>query len=268
MKIAFQNVAAADQNNPWTKKMNDLLMKNLDLFRSEETEILIQTPTRGLTSFDYFEYQGLRSFRNSELLLEMKRAEDTGCDAIILGCYADTNLVGIRQIIDIPVVFVGETSMLFACTMGAQFGIVVPSAIGIQDIKQNISSYGIANRSLPPVSLGMEGNDQMAAIFNGKKQIEKFKDVAQPLIKSGAEVLIPGCVIMNLVLRLAPGCEETTGPLLEVEGAPVIDIVSVALKTAELMGSLKEKGSPWISRKGMYKGPSKEMFDEALKGFV
>lgn len=89
--------------------------------------------------------------------------------------------------------------------------------------------------------------------------IESFRQVARELIADGAEVLIPGCMVMTSAMRIASGCEEEySNGLTEVDGVPVVDVVGAASKLAEVLVSLKKGGSTGISRKGFYGRPTPE----------
>jgi hypothetical protein len=48
----------------------------------------------------------------------------------------------------------------------------------------------------------------------------------------------------------------------EVEGAPVLDVVSTVIKFAEFMDEMLKAGLPIISRRGQYQGPDKKLVGE------
>ncbi len=56
----------------------------------------------------------------------------------------------------------------------------------------------------------------------------------------------------------------------EVEGVPVLVVVSVVIKFAEFMHDLLKAGLPIISRRGLYHGPDKDLVDEtrAIFGLI
>lgn len=53
-----------------------------------------------------------------------RAAEADGYDAIVLGCFGDPGLDGLREIVSVPVVGPCEAAMHVACTLGHRFGIV------------------------------------------------------------------------------------------------------------------------------------------------
>jgi hypothetical protein len=46
-----------------------------------------------------------------------------------------------------------------------------------------------------------------------------------------------------------------------VDGVPIVDVITSGVRLAEVLISLKKKGLAWISRSGMYKSPSEELFE-------
>jgi len=60
--------------------------------------------------------------------MELMANHAPGCDAAIVGAFADPGLGGAKEMLDIPVVGLAEASMLTACMLGRRFGIVTFSA--------------------------------------------------------------------------------------------------------------------------------------------
>ena len=61
----------------------------------------------------------------------MRRAvelEQEGYDALILGCYGDPGIDGIRELISIPMVGPGEATALMAASLGHRFSIITVTA--------------------------------------------------------------------------------------------------------------------------------------------
>ena len=65
------------------------------------------------------------SFLNSASIVEsIIEAELEGCDAAVVGCFGDTGVREARAAVDIPVIGPAEATMLLACQMGRNFGII------------------------------------------------------------------------------------------------------------------------------------------------
>jgi hypothetical protein len=101
----------------------------------------------------------------------------------------------------------------------------------------------------------MDGNpaEQEKAIIDARRTIESFTVAARKLIASGADIIIPGCGLTSPALRLAPGAEkEYPRGFIEVDGVPIVDVLSNALLMAEALFSLKMAGSTWINSNGFH----------------
>jgi hypothetical protein len=67
---------------------------------------------------------------------------------------------------------------------------------------------------------------------------------------------------------MAPGCEdEYPGGLTEVDGVPVVDVISAGVRIAEVLASFKKAGLSWISRSAGYRRPGVEMSELNLEDF-
>jgi Asp/Glu/hydantoin racemase len=163
----------------------------------------------------------------------------------------------IRQAVNIPVASIGEASLLTACMMGNKFGIIHISELNILETRHTVEKNGLSHRLANIRSINEPPREQGGAIFNATHSIEKFKKVARELIDDGAEVLIPACGLMSPAMRLAPGAtEQYPNGLTEVDGVPIVDVMSCGIKMAETLAELKKSGSSWISRKNMYARPT------------
>jgi hypothetical protein len=67
---------------------------------------------------------------------------------------------------------------------------------------------------------------------------------------------------------MAPGCENLPQGLYEVDGVPVVDVISTAVRMAEVLASMKQSGLPWISRAGTFNTPPEELLGETESTFL
>ena len=94
--------------------------------------------------------------------------------------------------------------------------------------------------------------------------IEAFKRDCQPLIKAGAEILLPACSLIACAMRVGIGVEDQyPNGFNEVDGVPVADVIGSALKMSEVLASLKKGGSSWVSRKCTFARPTQLAIDNA-----
>lgn len=260
MKIAVVQVIAADEKSEsgsLCKIWADLIRRNLNLVKHENTEFTFLFPRWGLTGHEAFFYSYLHHLNDKETFHSIVQAEREGFDAAMITCFYDPMLRDLRQAVDIPVVSLGESSMLMASMMGAKFGVVTISPQAVYNFQDNIVKYGLVERAVPVRPIPETAEEQLVALTDVHHTIEAFKKVAKELIRDGADVIIPGCGLMCPALRLAPGAEkEYPNGLTEVEGVPIMDALGVTLKMAETLVSLRQAGSCWISRKAFYAQPT------------
>jgi Asp/Glu/hydantoin racemase len=251
------NVAVAEEAGESAQFVKKILVpawqKNFDLVKQKDTEIVARFPKWGVTGLNGFFYSFIDTLNAQSVLHAALRAEQDGFDAVLITCFGDPLLYQIRQAVDIPVVSLGESSILLAAMMGHKFGIVTISPYNIFEQEHIIAKYGLEHRYAGCRPNLEPADEQPLALVDARHAIEVFKKAARELIADGAEIVIPGCGLLSPALRLAPGAEaEYPMGLTEIDGVPVMDVMGVALKMAETMVVLKKAGSPWISRKGLF----------------
>jgi len=66
-------------------------------------------------------------------------------------------------------------------------------------------------------------------------------------------------MVMANALCVTPGCDEYPQGVTEVDGVPILDVVSSSVRMAEVLVSMKRAGVPWISRKRTYNQPPEDV---------
>ena len=257
MKILLANVAVAEEGSEAGQFVEKVLVpmwrRNLELVKQKDTKLTFRFPRWGITGLDGFFYSYLDMLNAKSVFHAAVQAELEGFDAAMITCFGDPMLWAIRQAVDIPVVSLGESSMLLATMMGYKFGVVTISPYNIYEQEHTIAKYGLTERLAGIRPNPEPGDEQSEALIDARHAIESFKKVGRELIADGAEILIPGCGLLSPALRLAPGAEkEYPNGLIEVDGVPVADVMGETIKMAETLVTLKRAGSCWISRKGLY----------------
>jgi len=209
-----------------------------------ETELIMKPLRAGLNELEHHDYTYFQLLNSLQALEGLLQAEKEGADAAIIGCFFDPSMRNARGICRMPILGVGESSMIFALLMGRKFAIVVPRPGQIPIEEQNLATYRMRSRAIDnrpirslheDMSLGLHRTD-----VDTDSIIDDFKEVSRSCIEDGAEVVIPGCLGLSAVL--------TTSTLTEVDGAPIVDPLISAVKLAEAMVDLSQGGRPWISR--------------------
>jgi Asp/Glu/hydantoin racemase len=187
-------------------------------------------------------------------------AERQGCDAFLIGHYQDSGLHDARAAVGIPVLGLGETSMLHACTLGDRIGLVTIDPVFIPWHRRQIAGYGLAERIVGVTAMAsLTVADYVKACEDDnafERVLAQFKTATAALIDGGAEVLIPAGGLPALVLSRRPG--------LEIDGAVVLNPVPVLAKHGEAAVQLKQLGLPTASRKGAFARPSDLCVEEFL----
>jgi len=261
MRIAYQQVMGAPEGDEWVLNYNQLLRKNIELVKFPETEIEFRTLKKGLNKFEAMFYSFTNFLGYREILEGIIQAEKEGFDAVMICCFFDPILKEARQAVNIPVIGAAESAMLMATMMGRKFGVITVSPEAAFDMEDNIVKCGLSDRATPIRPISSTPREQMLAIEDAGHELEAFKAVCRELIKEGAEIVLPGCMVMSPAMRVAPGCPDLPNGIEEVDGVPVMDIVGIQVLMAETMVRLKMAGSAWISRKALYAQPS----EKALK---
>jgi allantoin racemase len=147
------------------------------------------------------------------------------------------NNPAIVETANIPVVGIGEASMLLACSLGYKFAIVTVAPGVIPTIELDLRMYGLQDRAIyrPVRSLDPSSDTELlleSVTDPHKRLIPNFERVARQCIEDGAEVIIVGCGYYGPILTMH-GYNEVPGT-----GVPVLDCSAAGLKMAEVLVDL------------------------------
>ncbi len=197
-------------------------------------------------------YQKIQSMNN------MLKAEREGYDAFVMGCTLDVGVEEGKAMVDIPVVGISEASYHLAMMLGHLFAVVTSSSAFFQVFKEQIDRYGLSSKYLQGPYIYPASEEEIAmALTDPQPLMEKFTAVAEKAIADGASVIIPSpAFIATLVHR---------GGLTKIQGALVLDTISVAVKTAETLVDLKKIGIEPSRRIGVYAKPDKAFRKDAFE---
>jgi len=172
----------------------------------------------------------LTEFRCS--ILTVGRAIDAterGFDAVIVGHFQDSGLYEARSAVDIPVLGLGESSMLYAGQLGRGFGLITIDEVFYAWHHEQADRYGLSDRLVGVGSMQAPPDVLVAAMDDEDAYIElrtAFEDAARPIVAAGAEVVMSAGGLFGL---LAAREENYT-----VDGAVVLNPVALVVKLAEV----------------------------------
>lgn len=211
---------------------NEEIKESVKFYASEMTQVNVTSLEYGAASIES-EYDEAISIPN--FLEKAKEAEEEGYNGVINYCFGDPGLKAAREILDIPVVGPGESSMLFASLLAKSFSIVtvLPNVVPLMEnnskllgVHDNLASVRYVN--IPVLEL----HDKE------KLKIELYEEMIKSIEQDKAHALILGCTgFMGVAADLQN--------LLKQNGydVPVIDPAFAATKMLENLISMNIKQS-------------------------
>ncbi len=251
MKLWYQSYV--DHENG--KTYWEMLGSHLKDIASPDTSIDIN----GITPFDSYAHP-LVEFRCArEMICNAIQAEREGYDAFIVGHFQDAGLYEARATVDIPIVALGEATMLYCCQLGQRLGIVANNPRFIPWFHHQIGKYGLKERVTGVHAMTFRPGQILDAYNSEEKsqQVKKsFEQQGKPLVASGSDVLIPGGGIPMLLFSNFHNHM--------IDGAPVINGIPIVVKMAEMAVQLKRLTGQSVSRVSDYAKAPPEIIEEFL----
>ena len=251
MKLWYQSYV--DYENG--AKYWDALRLHLDAITEPETTIDI----KGITPFDSYAHSIVEWRCAREMMVQAVQAEREGYDAVIVGHFQDSGLYEVRSMVDIPVIALGEASMLYACQLGQNIGLVTLNQRFVAGHKHQIKKYGLEHRVTGVHGMVFEPGQLMAAIGDPEK-LEEAREIFEaqglPLVERGVDILIPaGGIPMLLFSQIHDH---------RVGDAPVINGIPIAVKMAEMAVKLRRLTGLGVSRTADYVKAPDHVIEEFL----
>ncbi len=218
-----------------------------------------QVDVKGITPHDSYAHPIVEMRCAREVICNAVRAEREGYDAFVIGHFQDAGLYEARAVVNIPVVALGEASMLYSCQLGQRIGIVTINTRYIPWFRHQIRKYGLQDRVTGVHAMQFEPGQILKAYESQEladKVAELFAEQAKPLVAGGCDVLIPGGGIPMLLFSALHGHA--------VDGAPVINGIPIAVKMAELAVKLRRISGLGVSRAGDYTLAPPEIIEEFM----
>ena len=188
-------------------------------------------------------------------------AEREGYAAFFMNHFQDVGLFDARASVKIPVLGLGETTLLHACKMGRRLGLIAIHPAFIPIHNDQVYRYGLQQRVAGVRAMNANISDYMDAFASPAKRTElrsSFDREARRLIDDGADVIVPTGGITMMMFGQEPDAN--------VDGAPIVNGVTVVVKAVEMAIKLRELGVSVASRhpqSGLVL-PSAQTLDEFL----
>ena len=138
------------------------LTAHLNSVKRPDTEIHINGVDDGSMDLHYNAVVVINSYGPGGVLNKIMQAQDQGFDAVAIGCFLDPAMQEAREVVSIPVMGLGEASMLAACMYGAKFSGVAFHKKQSQYYDRKAFEYGLKDRHVPFGDLGIDFNETTA----------------------------------------------------------------------------------------------------------
>jgi allantoin racemase len=222
----------------------------------------IQFEVHGLEPPDHL-FHPLTEFRcAAQTIRNALQAERAGYDAFVIGHFQEPGLLEIRGSVDIPVIGLGEASLLAAMSMGRRIGLVTIDPVFIDWHERQITAHGFGQRVTGVRAIHVDLPGFMRAFTDDASYVQvraDFVNQVRPLVAEGAEVIIPaGGLPMLLFARECP---------FVIDGALVLNGIITVAKSAEMALSIHRLTGSLVSRRGSYAKASAECVKEYLSKY-
>lgn len=240
---------------------NKALRRILDSVKDPDTEIEVHGITKVGGIADQFHY--LDYLESGEVMTNVQVAMKRGFDAFLIGNIGDPGLHSVREIANIPVLALCETSVHMACMMGRNFSLVTINEKFTPRILDNVARYGLSSRLAAVNRMKVDRILHLDAGFSdakARKEIfSQFMKAADANVEAGAEVIIPaGGVVMALLADA--GIHEAS------RNTPILNGIPALVKTAEAVVKLNRlMGGKFLSKRLYYAPPTTDQIDEIRK---
>jgi len=187
-------------------------------------------------------------------------AERAGYDAVVIGHFQEPGLLETRGALEIPVIGLGEASMVASLSMGRRLGLVTIDPLFIDWHQRQVIAHGFDDRVAGVRAIKIDLPGFMRAFTDEKSYAQvraDFIEQVRPLVEAGAEVIIPaGGLPMLLFARECP---------FIIDGALVLNGIAVAVKATEMALALRQLTGAVVSRRGTYAKASAACIEEYLR---
>ncbi len=211
-----------------TDLWNDLTLQAVKEVVNPDTEVIVRS-LKGAPPAIECDYD--RDLAAPHVVNEVIKASKEGFDAIIINCFDDPGLHAAREVTDVLVLGIGETTITIALLLGYRIAIISTGKHSRNVYYRRAVSLGVADRIAYTSGIDIKVLDLRKDL--GKVKSMLIEEISKAVKEYGAEVIVLGC---GGFLGLA---EE----LSEELGIPVLDPTLTTVKVAEALITLGLKHS-------------------------
>jgi len=138
MRIWYQSFVDPAEQAPYIDRLRDRLRA--------VAAPGIEIDVHGISPPDRF-FHPITEFRCAEQTIHAAlAAERAGYDAFVIGHFQEPGLTECRGAVDIPVIGLGEATMLFACSIGRRIGLVTIDPVFVSWHEEQVIRHGLLQR--------------------------------------------------------------------------------------------------------------------------
>tara|TARA_Y100000588_G_scaffold392820_1_gene506204 strand:+ start:1226 stop:2005 length:780 start_codon:yes stop_codon:yes gene_type:complete len=258
MKLWLQSGSGltADSATAYGKRYEESVARHMAFVARPGTELA----TFGIDGTPYGKdrYRASLQIVTTGIIKSVLRAEERGFEAVVVINTLDHGYYELRELLDIPVVFISESSMHLACQLAPNFSFITHNAAMQLHVSELAKRYGLTDRFVPGADLGLTYEDFPKAYADPGRYVDRFVEAARQAIARGATMLMVAGNPFNMFL-IDQGVRE-------VEGVPILDCLTASIKTAEMLVDLNALGV-CRSAKGLFEAPPPDAKTEIRKLF-
>src|SRR5438105_10306515 len=195
------------------------------------------------------------------LIKNAVEAERQGFAAMVINHFQDAGLAEAKSVVDIPVLGLGETTLFHACTLGRKLGLVTINPVFIPWHEDQVIRYGVQSRVVGVRAVQAtvaDFIDSFAGEEAKKKLVPKWERECRILLDAGADVIVPAGGLPMMLFGAQRGAN--------IDGAPIVNGITLIAKTAELAIRLREQAGMFtVSRRSNYVKPPEKALREFLE---
>ncbi|MBI2526192.1 MAG: hypothetical protein HYV93_09440 [Candidatus Rokubacteria bacterium] len=169
-----------------------------------------------------------------EVIRNAIHAEQQGYAAFVMISTIDAGHRQIRELTDLPAVFITECAVHLASQLAGRFAFLTHNRMILEKMQRMARSYGLGGRMVDGASLDLTYRDFRRMYEDPAPVLAAFASEARKAVGRGAGMLLPAGNPVNMFL-LDHGVRD-------VDGVPLLDSFAAAIKAAEALADLQRMG--------------------------
>lgn len=192
---------------------DDVMLKLCQEVASESTSLAVAHLKDGVAELE----SSLDEARVVGPLLELLAERADVFDGIVVDCYDDPGVPAARELLQKPVIGIGEAAEFLACAIGHRIGVVTTSERTRRPLEEKARARGTLDRI---VSVKCWGDSPLELLSDDERALERLKQLVDEMRRDATV----DTVIIACGSNLALGCnlsEELDIPVIVPEQAAV-----------------------------------------------